>query len=179
MIIAMAGLPGTGKTTIALALSEAIDGVVLNKDVVRAALFPPDEIRYSRHQDDFVFDVMLQAAAYMGRTGRDRPIILDGRTFSQRAQIDVLTDFCRRHCYPLAVIHCVCSDETARARIGSDRTANNHLAANRDFDLYLRTRAAADPLDLPHLTLDTEQPVSACIQQCRAYLESEEINHDE
>src|SRR5690242_18237303 len=41
MLIAMAGLPGTGKSAIAARLAAELDAVALSKDDVRGALFPP------------------------------------------------------------------------------------------------------------------------------------------
>src|SRR5947209_2269421 len=46
MLIAMAGLPGTGKSTLARQMARALSGVVLDKDVIRAALFPPALVEY-------------------------------------------------------------------------------------------------------------------------------------
>ena len=39
MIVIMAGLPGTGKSTLARALAQRLAGAVLDKDEIRAALF--------------------------------------------------------------------------------------------------------------------------------------------
>ena len=40
VLIAMAGLPGCGKTALAQRLAERLKAVVLDKDTIRAALFP-------------------------------------------------------------------------------------------------------------------------------------------
>jgi predicted kinase len=40
MLIAMAGLPASGKSTIAARLAKELGGVILSKDQVQAVLFP-------------------------------------------------------------------------------------------------------------------------------------------
>ena len=40
MLIAMAGLPGTGKSTLATALADALPAVVLDKDKLRTGSYP-------------------------------------------------------------------------------------------------------------------------------------------
>ena len=88
----MAGLPGTGKTTLARELVRRTQGtgagVILSKDEIRAALFLPEDIEYSVEQDDFVMEVMLDAARFLLRKTPARKIFLDGRPFSRRYQID-------------------------------------------------------------------------------------------
>lgn len=63
----MAGLPGTGKSTVARGLAKKTAGCVLSKDEIRAALFAPDDIEYSTAQDDFCMEIMLQAASFLFR----------------------------------------------------------------------------------------------------------------
>ena len=58
----MAGLQGTGKSTLAARLAAALGGVVLSKDTVRAALFPPPALDYSAAQDDASMAAVYSAA---------------------------------------------------------------------------------------------------------------------
>ena len=62
MLVAMAGLPSSGKSTLAACLEEEIGAVVLGKDVVRAALFPPCVLDYSAVQDEVAMSAIYQAA---------------------------------------------------------------------------------------------------------------------
>src|SRR5262249_39463493 len=52
VLVAMAGLPGSGKSTLAACLERELGAVVLDKDRVRAALFPPRVLDYSAAQDE-------------------------------------------------------------------------------------------------------------------------------
>ncbi|HET7891710.1 MAG TPA: AAA family ATPase, partial [Candidatus Sulfotelmatobacter sp.] len=82
MIVLMAGLPGTGKSTLARALAAQTSGRVLSKDEVRHAIFLPEEIEFSSAQDDFCLQVMLETAEFLLSRSPARMIFLDGRPFS-------------------------------------------------------------------------------------------------
>jgi adenylylsulfate kinase len=143
---------------------------ILDKDVIRAALFSPAEIEYSTKQDDFCVDVMLQAAEFLLRKDPRKHTILDGRTFSQRYQVDVVRAFACRLGVPYALIECVCSDETVQQRLGCDVSQGRHLATNRNYDMYLAVKARAEPIEGPKLVVSTEDDLELCVQHCLEYV---------
>jgi predicted kinase len=65
MIVIMAGLPGTGKSTVARSLAQRLPAAVLDKDIIRAALFSAAHVEYSSEQDDFCQEIMVQTASYL------------------------------------------------------------------------------------------------------------------
>ena len=87
MLIAMAGLPGTGKSTLADRLKTELAAVVLNKDEVRRVLFPPPVLDYSAAQDDLCMAAIYAAAAVVLRTFPRQAVILDGRSYARAYQV--------------------------------------------------------------------------------------------
>jgi len=166
----MAGLPGTGKTTLAEELAVQLPAILLNKDSLRASLFTPEEIEYSHRQDDLVVNIMLQVALFYLQKDSTNHVILDGRTFSIKAQVDAITEFCQKNKLPLKFIYCLCSDDLARERLARGAAAGQHPAANRDYSLYQKLSANADPLTIEHLRVDTGKPVQDCVDLCLQYL---------
>jgi predicted kinase len=167
MIVLMAGLPGTGKTTLVRELAQLTQGALLSKDEIRAALFAPEDVEYSTKQDDFVMEVMLEAARFLLKNKPTRKIFLDGRTFSRRYQIDRVLKFARELAQPWAIIECTCSDESARRRLDSEADPT-HPAHNRTFALYLEVKARFEPITYPKTTIDSEQAMGQCLQQALA-----------
>lgn len=164
----MAGLPGSGKSTLARGIAAALGGAVLDKDVVRAALFAPRDIEHSTRQDDFCVAIMLQAAAYLWQIEPRRVVILDGRPFSRRSQRADVAAFAAEGRQAFRLIVCVVSDETARRRLESG--AATHLAADRDYRLYTAVKERFEPIDEPHLLVDTGEAYETCLGRCLAYL---------
>ncbi|HTF44999.1 MAG TPA: ATP-binding protein [Terriglobales bacterium] len=168
MIVVMAGLPGSGKSTLCRELAVLTSGVVLSKDEIRAALFAPADIEYSSEQDDFCMRVVLEAAGYILKKTPRRFVLLDGRTFSRRYQIDPVIAAAHEWKQPWRILECVCSDATARKRIEEQRGA--HPAKDRDYALYLRTKERQEEITLPKTVIDTEQSLPACVARAREAL---------
>lgn len=172
MIVIMAGLPGTGKSALTQVLAERLSGRVLSKDEIRHALFAESEIEYSTAQDDFVMQVMLRTAAWILQKDPARVVLLDGRPFSRRYQLDIVLKACAELSQPWCILECVCSEETAHKRIGDQIAGSAHPAGNRDVRLYQEVKARFEPITLPKTLIDTDLPLEACEQRALTAIRS-------
>lgn len=171
MFVAMAGLPASGKSTLAKALKQRISAVVLDKDSVREFLFG-QYTDYTREQDDLCMRTIYATACYLAKQNPTLHIILDGRTYSRRYQIKALEMAAKEAGTELKLIECVCSSATARKRL--QESSDNHPAADRDYAMYLRSKAASDPITRSKLILDTDAlTLSVCTDTALQFLESD------
>ena len=170
MIVIMAGLPGTGKSTLARALAQRRPGAVLDKDSIRASLFQPGYVEYSQVQDDFCQEIMLQTAAYLLAKDAELHVLLDGRTFSRRYQRERVIEFCRQVGTPWATLECVCAEQRAIGRLTEAAVQNTHPAANRTPELYRQIRKAWEPIDHPKLVIDTDADLELWVDRALRYL---------
>jgi predicted kinase len=170
MIVIMAGLPGTGKSTLARALAQRLPGAVLDKDSIRAALFQPAYVEYSLAQDDFCQEIMLQTAGYLLAKDAKLHVLLDGRTFSRRYQRDRVLECCSLVGTRWAMLECVCSEATAFARLTEAVAANSHVAANRTPELYREIRKVWEAIDQPKLVIDTDAELEVGVERALRYL---------
>jgi predicted kinase len=169
MIVALAGLPGTGKSTLAQALAAHFGGAVVSKDSLRAAAFPPPWTLYTTEQDDFVMGLMLQCAAFLVEHSCPA-VFLDGRTLSRAYQREGIIQASARWNRQFRLVECVCPDRVAIARIESGGDA--HPAANRNAELYWKVKARFEPILQPKVVANTNQPLSITLAQTIAALTS-------
>jgi len=170
MIVIMAGLPGTGKSTLSRALAQRLPGAVFDKDAIRAALFQPAYIEYSQAQDDFCQEIMLQSGGYLLSKDSELYVLLDGRTFSRRYQRERVIEFCRQGGTTWATLECVCAEGTALRRLAEAMAQNTHPAANRTPELYHQIRKAWELIDLPKILIDTDENLHSCVDRALRYL---------
>ena len=176
MIVLMAGLPGSGKSTLARELAVRTTGRVVSKDEIRHAIFRADEIEYSSRQDDYCLQIMLGTAGYLLERNPGRVILLDGRTFSRRYQIENVITAAAGLRQPWRILECVCSDETARRRLVADAEGGAHPAGNRDYRLYLDVKARFESITHAKTVIDTELSLERCVQQAVGALQSDIVH---
>src|SRR5688572_11882952 len=105
-IIALAGLPGTGKSRVARELARRLACEVLDKDLVRVELFA-DGVDYSSEQDDRAMAVVYDRVEALSRAGASH-VVLDGRTYTRRAHVEALRELAGRLSARLTIVECVC-----------------------------------------------------------------------
>jgi len=166
--VLLAGLPATGKSTLAGMLQSRLGGIILDKDRVRSALFPGAATDYTREQDDLCMRAILDAAHSLTANHRAEYIFLDGRTFSRKTQLDEVIAAAGLSGAVWRILHLSCSDAVAEARL--NREDPDHPAHNRDMELYRRVKKNFEPIVYPKLDLDTSDGVEAVVEGAVGYL---------
>jgi predicted kinase len=169
--VLFAGLPGTGKSTLARAIAERLGAAVLDKDRVRGALFPGPLTDYSAQQDQLCMRAMLEAAAYLTEHSRVDYVFFDGRTFSQQAQIEEVLLAAARAGARWRIVHVNCADAVAEERLA--RTDPSHPAQNRDPALYRRIQQHFEPITQPKLEVDTTSGTDGVLVLVEEYVKGE------
>ena len=170
--VLFAGLPGTGKSTLARAIADRLGAAVLDKDRVRGALFPGALTDYTAQQDELCMRAMLEAAAYLTELKRVEYIFFDGRTFSQRGQIEDVLLAAARAGARWRIVHVTCADAVAEERLA--RSDPSHPAKNRDAALYRRIKQQFEPITQAKLEVDTTSGTDAVLTVVEEYLTGKE-----
>lgn len=169
MLVVMAGLPASGKSTLARQLREPLAATLLDKDEVRQFLFR-EHTDYSREQDDVCVDIIYLTTLQLLAKKPQLNVILDGRSYSRRYQVDAVVAMAEKATTELKLIECRCSESSAKVRLETD--TESHPARNRDFALYQHSRGNAEEIRHPKLLLDTDtQSLQSCVRQSLEYIQ--------
>lgn len=128
LVVALMGLPGAGKSTIAQALVEQIGLRRVCRDRIRAEMFP--QCDYSYIEKRAAFRAVLLAVEINGVLGHSS--VIDGMTFARREDRERLADVVRERGATLLWLFADCTPAVARARIRLDHRHATHPARDRN-----------------------------------------------
>ncbi|MDD5040702.1 MAG: AAA family ATPase [Patescibacteria group bacterium] len=165
MLVAIAGLPASGKTTVCEQLEkQGFRG--LHRDEFILKLFKPADFS-SREQKDTAFKVMLMVALYYLQKGEK--VALDCPSFSQEWAVKSAAFVANRAKVRLKMIYCDCPEDVAIARI---KAITDHIATDRTPILYREVKARWQPIRIPHKMINTDRPIEQTMRDVDDFLNS-------
>ena len=161
LVVALMGVPGAGKSTIAQALADQLGLRRVCRDAIRHAMFP--QCDYSFIEKRAAFRSVLLAIEINGLLGKAS--VIDGMTFSRRDDRERLVETAHQHRFDLLWLLAECAPALARTRIASDRRSHAHPALDRIPELVDTVAGRFEALPEHVVRIDASAPVDA---MCRA-----------
>jgi uncharacterized protein len=176
-VIAVGGLSGTGKTSIARAIAGELGLRVISADAVRHSLFgeakrpaPYGEGAYTAEASRLTYQTMVERGREM--LGADRSVILDAtflhhedRAIAERMAMDAGAEW--------RLIECSLAPELVHKRI-EEREARREGLSDATWEIYLRQRETSGVLygeaDSRRLALDTGGDLAATARAASDWL---------
>ncbi|MCQ6958730.1 AAA family ATPase [Mucilaginibacter aquariorum] len=161
MIVIVCGLPGTGKTFFASALASRLNARLISSDVVRTNL--KRRGKYDEDNKNAVYAAMLLILA---EALQDHDSVVLDATFYKSAIRDLFTAKARQYGEPFYFIQLLASGKTIKERMKQKRRDSE-----ADFDVYLKIKAAFEPLTERHLDLNSEEEqLQAMLSQALSFI---------
>jgi aminoglycoside phosphotransferase family enzyme/predicted kinase len=168
-VVIIAGLSGTGKSTVASALAARTGFTYINSDVVRKRLAGPaaeahanaayESGLYSAEHSRRTYAAMLAAAAE--HLGAGRGVILDA-TFQRRLDREAARALARNHAVPFLLAECRCREDELRRRLEVRQGRGG--PSDADWDVYLEQRRRYEAIAADEgqdaLLIDTTGPLA-------------------
>ena len=141
VVVALIGLPGSGKSIAARALQDQLGLRRVCRDTIRQAMFP--RCSYSFAEKRAAFRSLLLAVEVNCMLGESS--VIDGVTFSRHRDLQRVDAAIRRYGFLPIPIYLDCPPDVARARIADDIANNRHLARDRTPEIVADVMIRFDP----------------------------------
>jgi predicted kinase len=166
MFVVVSGVPGTGKTTIADALSASLTIPIFNKDHIEASLWRSG-VTADENSWQVAEDLLGTLAAHQLRRGQSAILDTVARTRTSRGAWRAIAE---AHDAAFKPIECVCSDEAVhRSRIHR-RVRGIAGWYELSWEDVERARSRFEPWEGERLVLDAVRPLDENVDAALDYL---------
>lgn len=158
----VAGLPGTGKSTLAAALSEKLQGAHLNTDKIRHELGMQG--KYDEASKAYIYkELYTRTAAFLQGGGI---VVVDGTFYQESLRLE-FCELARQTGVQVVWIEVRAGEDTVRKRMQIQRQYSE-----ADFGVYLAIREKFEPLSgADHLTLWSDRlTLEEMVRETEQYL---------
>ena len=170
LIIKVAGLSGTGKTSVARGIAGELGLRVISSDAVRQSLFGDNkkksdygEGKYDKESNRLTYQRLLENGFEFLK--KDGGVILDA-TFSRNADREKVRKLAESAGVKCRLIECRLAPETVKVRL-DQRVRRKDGLSDANWQIYLQQRSAFEPIELggeEHLVINTETDL---LSNCR------------
>ena len=168
-LVALCGLPGTGKSHFAAALQHRVPCVVLGSDRLRKTLV--SQPRYTRQEHARVFRAAHQLLETLLEDGF--PVVFDATNLTARAR-DPLRDIATRVGAPLILVQFDAPPQLVRQRLARrTRGQASDSYSDADWRIYCRLYPGQEPVNAPHFDVDSSRDTSGVIEEVARLLEEQ------
>jgi len=153
-LILLSGLPGSGKTTFARALSPTLEFAHVESDAIRRSLGPQPS--YSQLESGIVFARVEAEARKALDAGRIALVDATNLTTRDRRRFLKLADASGAR---LVLVRLVAPEGTVRERLSRPRDGYSQAG----LEVFERMRGRAQPAAIPSVVVDTRFPLDSAI----------------
>jgi predicted kinase len=161
MLVAISGLPGTGKSFFSRRLAKRVPLAVLESDALRK-LLTPNPIHTTKESNRLfqaiheVIDLLL---------GQQIPALLDATTLAE-AHREHLHRLAERHNANLMLVLMKASPSVVRERLEArGKTRLRQDQSDADWDVYQRMRRLQEPIKRNHISVDTSADIEPVVEK--------------
>jgi hypothetical protein len=168
LLVAMCGLPGTGKSYFAAKLTERVPFLILETDRLRKVLV--ERPKYTTGEHRRVFNSCYHLINHYLINGYS--VLFDATNLNEEFR-SYLYDISKSTGAPLALVHVTAPQDTVRRRLKerkSDRHANTYSDAG--WLIYTRMVPVEEPVQRDHYALDTSMNINPVLDSVVEWAES-------
>ena len=162
MLILIVGLPGTGKTTLALELAKEINAIHLNSDMIRTSLGQRGK-----------YDAASKAAVYKELQDRAEDVLKQGKKLIIDATLykvilrESFEKLANKYNVPIKWIELKADESSIKQRVSKKRQYSE-----ADFEVYLKIKKDYEPIGRNHLVLWSDiLSLKEMVEKVQEYIE--------
>jgi len=158
-IVAVSGLPGTGKSYVSQRLREKLPAMVLESDALRKILYPRPT--YSNGESAHLFAAIHMMIDRL--LGKGIPVILDATNLTEHNR-EYIYNIAERRGARLILVKVIAPQEVVKERLTA-RSKETGVKSDADWAVYQKLKPTENNISRKHYVVDTSEDISPVIDK--------------